>query len=61
VLALIASGEHFTDPLLVEHALAALPQLTPKRIEALHWIPTEQPQAMRSAIEQWCESLPARA
>jgi len=34
-----------------------LPNLTLERIAALHWIPTEQPQQMREAIERWCERL----
>lgn len=57
VLALTASGTGFTDPPLVEQMLAAVPQLTLKRLDALHWIPTEQPQAMRMAIEQWCGTI----
>ena len=56
-LALVSTGRHFTDPSLVQQTMAAMPRLTLKRIEALHWIPTEQPQAMREAIEQWCERL----
>ena len=57
VLALTASGTGFTDPALVEQMLAAMPHLTLKRLDALHWIPTEQPQAMRLAIEQWCGTI----
>jgi pimeloyl-ACP methyl ester carboxylesterase len=57
VLALTASGTGFTDPELVEQMLAAVPHLTLKRLDALHWIPTEQPQAMRLAIEQWCGTI----
>lgn len=57
VLALTASGTGFTDPALVEQMLGAVPRLTLKRIDALHWIPTEQPQAMRLAIEQWCGTI----
>ena len=56
-LALPSTGAHFTDPALVAAALGALPRLTLEFIEALHWIPTEQPQPMRAAIERWCESL----
>ena len=56
-LALVSTGRHFTDPLLVQQVMAAMPHLTPKRIEAMHWIPTEQPQAMREAIDQWCGRL----
>lgn len=57
VLALTASGTGFTDPALVEQMLAAVPRLTLKRLDALHWIPTEQPHAMRLAIEQWCGTI----
>jgi pimeloyl-ACP methyl ester carboxylesterase len=57
VLVLTASGTGFTDPALVEQMLAAVPHLTLKRLDALHWIPTEQPQAMRLAIEQWCRTI----
>jgi pimeloyl-ACP methyl ester carboxylesterase len=56
-LALPSTGAHFTDPALAEEALRALPNLTLERIAALHWIPTEQPQQMREAIERWCERL----
>jgi hypothetical protein len=30
-------------------------------LDARHWIPTEQPDAMRRAIEQWCRGLDAIA
>jgi hypothetical protein len=26
-------------------------------LQARHWIPTEQPEAMRQAIERWCLAL----
>jgi len=57
VLALISAGGQFVDPAEVKRALAALPLLTVLPLPALHWIPTEQPGAMREAIEQWCERL----
>jgi pimeloyl-ACP methyl ester carboxylesterase len=60
-LALLSTGTRFGDPALVERAIAVLPRLSLKRIEALHWIPTEQPQQMREAIEQWCATPEARA
>lgn len=56
-LALVSTGRHFTDPLLVQQVMAAMPRLTLKRIEAMHWIPTERPKEMREAIEQWCGRL----
>jgi pimeloyl-ACP methyl ester carboxylesterase len=60
-LALPSTGAHFTDPALAEEALRALPHLTLERIAALHWIPTEQPEQMREAIERWCEGLGKRS
>ena len=57
VLALPSSGRHFTDPALAEHELRALPRLTLEFIPALHWIPTEQPERMREAIERWCKGI----
>jgi pimeloyl-ACP methyl ester carboxylesterase len=56
-LALASTGAHFTDPAAVAEALHAMPRLTLEHIEALHWIPTEQPKRMREAIERWCERL----
>jgi pimeloyl-ACP methyl ester carboxylesterase len=56
-LALASTGARFTEPFAVAQALRALPRLTLEHIEALHWIPTEQPQQMREAIERWCERL----
>jgi len=56
-LALASTGARFTEPAAVAQALRALPRLTLEHIEALHWIPTEQPKRMREAIERWCERL----
>ncbi len=56
-LALISNGRHFTDPQIVEAVMAMLPGVCLRRINALHWIPTEQPQAMREAIEQGCRDF----
>lgn len=56
-LVLVSTGRQFTDPSLVQRAMAEIPRLTLKRIDALHWVPTEQPDAMRESIEQWCENL----
>mgnify|MGYP001179469118 FL=1 len=57
VLALVCAGNHFSDAAIVERHLAALPRLSLRRIEALHWIPTEKPTQMGEAIEQWCANL----
>jgi pimeloyl-ACP methyl ester carboxylesterase len=59
VLALLASGSRFTDLAVTEAALRALPHLRLVKLPARHWIPTEQPEAMRHAIEQWCLALGA--
>ena len=61
-LALVSSGSAFSDPNLTVLRLAALPNCRIERLPAEHWIPTEQPEAMRRLIDEWCEALvPARA
>jgi pimeloyl-ACP methyl ester carboxylesterase len=59
VLALLATGSRFTDLAVTEAALRALPRLELVKLPARHWIPTEQPEAMRHAIERWCLALDA--
>jgi pimeloyl-ACP methyl ester carboxylesterase len=54
-LALLSSRGSFTDPTLVRRALAALSACQIVELDTLHWIPTEQPDAMRAAIEDWLE------
>ena len=56
-LALLSRGRTFADPDITRAALAALPNGTLHTLDAKHWIPTEQPDAMRHAIEQWCNEL----
>lgn len=53
VLALISSRSRMTDPVRTRRALAALPDCDLVELDAVHWIPTEQPEAMRAAIEDW--------
>jgi len=53
-LALLSSGAAFTDPGLTARHLASLPHCETLLLEARHWIPTEQPEAMRRAIDEWC-------
>lgn len=53
VLALIAERSTFTDAALVRDYLERLPECEIVALPAKHWIPTEQPQAMRAAIEAW--------
>ncbi len=55
-LALLSAGTSFTDPGLTARALAALSNCQVVRLDAQHWIPTEQPEAMRRAIEDWCRA-----
>jgi pimeloyl-ACP methyl ester carboxylesterase len=54
VLALLSTGTAFTDPALTERRLAVMPRCRVVRLDAEHWIPTECPDAMRAAIEEWC-------
>lgn len=54
VLALLATGSRFSDPAVTEAALAAIPRVEIVTLPARHWIPTEQPEAMREALERWC-------
>ncbi|MDO9092809.1 MAG: alpha/beta hydrolase [Rubrivivax sp.] len=56
-LALLSTGGTFSDPETTAGLLAALPDCRIERIAAQHWIPTEQPLAMRAAIEDWCARL----
>lgn len=55
VLALLSQGTSFTDPDATARLLSTLPDCRVRRLEARHWIPTEQPEAMRCAIEDWCD------
>ena len=57
VLALVSTGSAFSDPAITERLLAQLPDCRVVRLAARHWIPTEQPEAMRRAIEEWCAGL----
>lgn len=54
-LALLSAGTSFTDPETTGRLLGALPDCRIVRLDAQHWIPTEQPEAMRRAIEDWCD------
>ena len=53
VLALLSARSTFTDPERTREALRALPDCEIVELDARHWIPTEQPRAMRAAIEAW--------
>jgi len=54
-LALLSAGTAFTDPEITARELVALPDCRVVHLDAQHWIPTEQPEAMRRAIEEWCD------
>ncbi len=56
-LALLSTGRTFADPDITRARLARLPHGEIHTLEANHWIPTEQPQAMRELIETWCENI----
>lgn len=56
-LALLSTGRTFADPDLTRPKLARLPNGTIRTLDAKHWIPTEQPEAMRNSIETWCKTL----
>lgn len=63
-LALLSAGAALSDPEVTARRLAALAGCRIERLPAEHWIPTEQPEAMRRLIEDWCEALvppPAQA
>lgn len=53
VLTLVAERNTFTDAVLLRTYLERLPDFEIVALPARHWIPTEQPQAMRAAIEGW--------
>ncbi len=56
-LALLSTGRTFADPDITRALLSHLPQGDIQLLDAKHWIPTEQPQAMQNAIEAWCSKL----
>ena len=56
-LALLSNGRTFADPDITRELLARLPQGEIHTLESKHWIPTEQPQAMRDRIEAWCAKI----
>jgi len=56
-LALLTPGGGFADPAVTTHVLERLENCRVVWLQAQHWIPTEQPEAMREAIEGWCLEL----
>jgi pimeloyl-ACP methyl ester carboxylesterase len=56
-LALLSTGRTFVDPGITAALLSGLPQGEVHALEAKHWIPTEQPRAMRELVEAWVTAL----
>jgi pimeloyl-ACP methyl ester carboxylesterase len=52
-LVLVSRGSTMTDPARTRRILEQLPEVQFTVLEAEHWIPTEQPDDMRAAIEEW--------
>jgi esterase len=58
VLLLFSTGKLFSDPVIAREICEMLEHCTTIVIESHHWIPTEKPVEMRTAIEEWCGKLP---
>lgn len=58
ILALLSTGITYTDPAVTRRILSGHPDMTIVTIDAYHWPLTEKPQAVREAIERWCERFP---
>ncbi|MHB8454544.1 MAG: alpha/beta fold hydrolase [Acidiferrobacterales bacterium] len=56
-LALLSTGAHFSDPVRTRFFLTQLRNCRVLTLPSHHWIPTETPDAMRQAIESWCDGL----
>ena len=56
-LALLSTGRTFVDPEITAAVLSGLPQGEVHTLDARHWIPTEQPLAMRRLIDAWVAAL----
>jgi len=52
-LALLSTGRTLSDPIRTRARLGLLPTGKIESIPAKHWIPTEQPETMRRAIDDW--------
>ncbi len=52
-LVLLARESRMTDAALTRAAMAELKDVEIRELPARHWIPTEQPEAMRAALEDW--------
>jgi len=58
-LALLSGGALLSNPGKSRELLGAMPDLHIEQIDALHWIPTEQPEALAQAIERFLDRLAA--
>lgn len=56
-LALLSTGRTFADPEITRALLSRVPHCEIQTLESKHWIPTEQPDAMRNAIDSWCDKI----
>jgi pimeloyl-ACP methyl ester carboxylesterase len=52
-LVLLSSNSAMTDPTRTRATMRGLPNADIVALDAEHWIPTEQPEAMRDAIDAW--------
>ena len=52
-LVLLSANSAMTDPARTRAAIERLRDVTIVTLDAEHWIPTEQPEAMRAAIDGW--------
>jgi len=59
-LALLSDGALLADPNRSRLLLARMPAAEIRQIDALHWIPTEQPEAMTRAVAAFLDRLEAR-
>ncbi len=58
VLVLLSTTSTFSDPAITQQLLARLERCRVVTLAARHWIPTEEPEAMRRAVEDCCAELP---
>jgi esterase len=60
VLAILPQGKRMTDPAQTRRELAQLARVDNVELEADHWIPTRQPEALVGAIDAWVKALQER-
>ncbi len=58
VLALLSAGALLADPAITRALLQTLPDGQVEQLDALHWIPTEHPEAMARLIIEFLQALP---